>query len=88
MIPMSERERRNAEISYRSAMAGMVLLENNGALPIARGGKIALYGIGAVRTVRGGTGSGDLKQCACHILSVLLKISGGDRDRKRETVLK
>ena len=59
MIPMSERELRNAEISYRSAMAGMVLLENNGALPIQKTGQIALYGIGAVRTVRGGTGSGD-----------------------------
>jgi len=54
-----EREKRNAGISYDAAVAGMVLLENDGALPISRKGEIALYGVGAIRTVRGGTGSGD-----------------------------
>ncbi len=56
---MSERERKNAETAYLTAAAGMVLLENKGALPLKKTGKIALFGIGAVRTVRGGTGSGD-----------------------------
>ena len=56
---MSERERENAEIAYQTAAAGMVLLENNGVLPLKEKGKIALFGTGAVRTVRGGTGSGD-----------------------------
>ncbi len=58
-IPMSERERKNAETAYLTAAAGMVLLENTGALPLKKKGKIALFGVGAVRTVRGGTGSGD-----------------------------
>lgn len=58
-IPMSERERKNAETAYLTAAAGMVLLENSGALPLKKKGKIALFGVGAVRTVRGGTGSGD-----------------------------
>lgn len=58
--PMSPREKKNAETAYRAAAAGMVLLENrNHVLPIEKHGAVALYGVGAVRTVRGGTGSGD-----------------------------
>ncbi|MBQ0001593.1 MAG: glycoside hydrolase family 3 C-terminal domain-containing protein [Clostridiales bacterium] len=38
----------------------MVLLKNDGTLPIAKGGKLALYGGGARRTIKGGTGSGDV----------------------------
>ncbi|SFB14051.1 beta-glucosidase [Acetitomaculum ruminis DSM 5522] len=37
----------------------MVLLENNGILPL-KPGKVALYGNGARRTVTGGTGSGEV----------------------------
>ncbi len=56
---ISEREIRNAEISKDAATQGMVLLENkNQALPIARGGNIAIWGGGAHATVRGGSGSG------------------------------
>ena len=43
-IQMSERERENAEIAYQTAAAGMVLLENNGVLPLKEKGKIALIG--------------------------------------------
>ncbi|MCD7920602.1 MAG: glycoside hydrolase family 3 C-terminal domain-containing protein [Clostridiales bacterium] len=44
------------------ALAGecMVLLENNGVLPLKTVGKLALYGSGARGTVKGGTGSGDV----------------------------
>ncbi|WP_130837326.1 glycoside hydrolase family 3 protein [Lachnoclostridium sp. Marseille-P6806] len=59
MIRMSEREIRCADLAYCAAAEGMVLLENNGALPIEQSGKAALFGLGAVRTVRSGTGSGD-----------------------------
>lgn len=38
----------------------MVLLKNDGTLPIAAGGRLALYGSGARRTIKGGTGSGDV----------------------------
>jgi beta-glucosidase len=59
-IEMSERERRNAGRAYTAATQGMVLLKNsNAALPLAREGSVALLGLGAVRTARGGTGSGD-----------------------------
>ncbi len=58
---VSERELRNGELSRAIAPQGMVLLENNGALPLGgTPGKIALYGNGARRTVKGGTGSGDV----------------------------
>ena len=57
---ISQREKDNAEKSYLAATQGMVLLKNkNGALPIDKTGTIALFGLGAARTVRGGTGSGD-----------------------------
>lgn len=44
------------------AIAGdcMVLLENDGALPLKSAGRIALFGSGARATVKGGTGSGDV----------------------------
>lgn len=58
---VSEREIRNQARSRRIAAEGMVLLENNGLLPLTlKGRRIALYGNGARRTVKGGTGSGDV----------------------------
>jgi len=38
----------------------MVLLENNGVLPLSGPRKVALYGNGARATVKGGTGSGEV----------------------------
>lgn len=38
----------------------MVLLKKNGDFPLKETGKIALYGSGARRTIKGGTGSGDV----------------------------
>lgn len=57
---ISQREMRNAQRSRQIAAQGMVLLKNNGALPIRETGKIALYGKGGRMTVKGGTGSGDV----------------------------
>ncbi len=58
--PMSERELRNAALAREAAVQGMVLLRNeNHALPLDPAAPVALFGNGAVRTVRGGTGSGD-----------------------------
>src|SRR4051812_46198856 len=51
----------NAALSRKAATEGMVLLENrNGALPMARSGNVALFGVGAYKTVKGGTVSGDV----------------------------
>ncbi len=55
---VSEREIRHHNAVRALAPDCMVLLENNGVLPLAEPGKIALYGAGARHTVRGGGGSG------------------------------
>ena len=56
---VSPREREHARLVRTLAPQGMVLLENDGALPLSIG-KVALYGAGARKTVKGGTGSGDV----------------------------
>lgn len=49
----------HAQTSMNIAKEGIVLLENNnGALPYAKGGPAALFGIGSIQTTKGGTGSG------------------------------
>lgn len=57
---VTELEKKNKEIVRRLAPECMVLLKNNGVLPLEKIGKIALYGSGARHTVKGGTGSGDV----------------------------
>ena len=58
---VSEREKRNMERSRRIAGQGMVLLKNEGVLPLKSEIKgIAIFGNGARRTIKGGTGSGDV----------------------------
>ena len=59
----AKREATNAAISQKAATQGMVLLENNNnSLPIAqtKGTKVALFGVGSYKTIKGGTGSGDV----------------------------
>lgn len=58
---VNEREIRNRQVAYEAALEGIVLLKNDGALPI-RQGKIALYGSGVTKTVKGGTGSGEVNE--------------------------
>lgn len=56
---LKDRETRNIARSAELAAAGMVLLKNDGTLPLRHGEKtIALYGRGARRTEFVGTGSG------------------------------
>lgn len=59
---ISEREKKNREIARLSASEGIVLLKNEGILPLSTEKPIALYGAGAGRTVKGGTGSGDVNE--------------------------
>lgn len=62
-LQMSEREKRNRNIARRAASEGIVLLKNKKhLLPLRKGRKIALYGNGAVSTIKGGTGSGDVNE--------------------------
>ncbi len=57
----SQRERDNRDVAYRAALEGIVLLENDGALPLTPG-PVALYGAGGRRTIKGGTGSGEVNE--------------------------
>ena len=55
-------QREIAHMALSRGLAGecVVLLENDGTLPLSVAGELALYGDGARHTVRGGTGSGDV----------------------------
>ena len=57
---IEEREIKHADIARNLAGECMVLLKNDGVLPLMGEKKIALYGNGARHTVKGGTGSGDV----------------------------
>jgi len=56
---IDQREIDHMALSRQVATECMVLLENDGTLPI-KVGKVALYGNGARGTIKGGTGSGDV----------------------------
>ena len=57
----SDRERRHKALARRAAAEGIVLLKNDGILPLTTK-KVALYGPGSRRTVKGGSGSGDVHE--------------------------
>ena len=59
----------HAALSRRAATEGMILLENNGALPLTIDKRIAVFGNGQVETVKGGFGSGDVN--ARYTVSIL-----------------
>ena len=58
-------ELQNAALARQAAAAGMVLLENNRqTLPLAGSGNLAVFGPGAYKTAKGGTGSGNVNNRA------------------------
>lgn len=60
---ITERELANRKIARKAAFEGMVLLKNdNHFLPLSPNCKVALYGVGASNTIKGGTGSGDVNE--------------------------
>lgn len=56
----SERELAHSRLAREMAAEGMVLLKNEGLLPLKVSAPIALLGCGAEKTVKGGIGSGDV----------------------------
>jgi len=57
----NQRELENLQVAYEAACECMVLLKNDGCLPFSSH-KIALYGAGATKTIKGGTGSGEVNE--------------------------
>ena len=58
---VTQREKENIQVAYRAACEGIVLLKNDGTLPL-KTKKVALYGAGASMTIKGGTGSGEVNE--------------------------
>ena len=56
----SKRELDHAALARRAATEGIVLLKNDGLLPLKANASIALFGNGAYKTVKGGIGSGEV----------------------------
>lgn len=59
---MSEREKNSRAVARKAAAQSIVLLKNDGILPLAAGSPVVLLGSGASHTVKGGTGSGDVNE--------------------------
>lgn len=57
---ITPQETAHAELARKLAGECMVLLENDGVLPLQKKGNIALYGNGVRKTIQGGTGSGSV----------------------------
>ena len=57
---VSARETEHRAVARRIAAEGIVLLKNDGVLPLQPGAEIGLFGMGALHTVMGGTGSGSV----------------------------
>ena len=62
---ISKRELRGRALSREAAAEGIVLLQNEGVLPIRKRSPVALYGAGALFLSKGGTGSGDVNDREC-----------------------
>ena len=70
---VTQREKDNLAVAYRAACEGMVLLKNDGMLPLSTR-KVALYGPGASMTIKGGTGSGEVNER--HSVTILEGLEG------------
>lgn len=57
----SQREKEHKALAQQAAAEGIVLLKNDGVLPLTTK-TVALYGPGSRMTVKGGSGSGDVRE--------------------------
>ena len=53
-------EKKHIELLRKAACECMVLLKSDGTFPLEKACEVALYGSGARKTIKGGTGSGDV----------------------------
>ncbi|MBR2064102.1 MAG: glycoside hydrolase family 3 C-terminal domain-containing protein [Bacteroidales bacterium] len=66
----------HAKLVREAAPEGMVLLENNGVLPLQDVKKVALYGTGSYDFIAGGTGSGNVNKPYIRNVAEGLTING------------
>lgn len=71
----TELELKNRALARKAATEGFVLLKNDGTLPLKEK-RVALYGAGARMTVKGGTGSGAVRERYSVSIETGLKSAG------------
>ena len=66
----------HAKLVRTATPEGLVLLENNGVLPLKGVKKVALYGVGSYDFIAGGTGSGNVNKAYVRNVAEGLRVNG------------
>ncbi len=75
----------HATLVHKATAEGLVLLENNGALPFKEVKKVALYGTGSYDFIAGGTGSGNVNKAYVRNVAEGFKANGLEVDADIQT---
>ena len=75
----------HATLVHKATAEGLVLLENNGALPFRDVKKVALYGTGSYDFIAGGTGSGNVNKAYVRNVAEGFKANGLEVDADIQT---
>ena len=75
----------HAELVRKAAPEGMVLLENNGVLPLKDVKRVALYGTGSYDFIAGGTGSGNVNKPYIRNVAEGLTVNGLEVNKTIQT---
>ena len=75
----------HAKLVHEATAEGLVLLENNGVLPLKDVKKVALYGTGSYDFIAGGTGSGNVNKAYVRNVAEGFKANGIEVDADIQT---